>query len=99
MQPKVDERRQWNRTMAMARIGAIPDDGVNRACLTELDRQARRQLITWAKEIDASISIDAAANLWLRRNQAPIQPPHPSSPAATWTRSPTAVASTAYTAS
>jgi N-carbamoyl-L-amino-acid hydrolase len=68
MQPKVDERRQWNRTMAMARIGAIPDDGVNRACLTELDRQARRQLITWAKEIDVSISIDAAANLWLRRN-------------------------------
>jgi N-carbamoyl-L-amino-acid hydrolase len=68
MQPKVDERRQWDRLMAMARIGAIPDDGVNRACLTELDRQARRLLIGWAKEIDVSVSIDAAANLWLRRN-------------------------------
>ncbi len=68
MQPRVKERRQWDRLMAMARIGAIPDDGVNRACLTELDRQARRLLIGWAKEIDASVSIDAAANLWLRRN-------------------------------
>jgi N-carbamoyl-L-amino-acid hydrolase len=68
MQPRVDERRQWDRLMAMARIGAIPDDGVNRACLTELDRQARRLLIDWAKAIGASISIDAAANLWLRRD-------------------------------
>jgi N-carbamoyl-L-amino-acid hydrolase len=68
MQPKVDERRQWDRLMAMARIGAIPDDGVNRACLTELDRQARRLLIGWAKEIGVSVSVDAAANLWLRRD-------------------------------
>ncbi len=63
----VDERRQWDRLMAMARIGAIAGDGVNRACLTELDRTARRLLIAWAKEIGADVSIDAAANLWLRR--------------------------------
>jgi N-carbamoyl-L-amino-acid hydrolase len=63
----VDEQRQWDRLMAMAKIGAIPGDGVNRACLTELDRQARRLLIGWAKEIGATVSVDAAANLWLRR--------------------------------
>jgi N-carbamoyl-L-amino-acid hydrolase len=62
----VDERRQWDRLMAMARIGAIPGDGVNRACLTGLDRQARRLLVAWANEIGASVSVDAAANLWLR---------------------------------
>src|SRR5438094_10367689 len=62
----VDERRQWERLMAMARIGAIPGDGVNRACLTELDRQARRLLIGWAREIGATVSVDDAANLWLR---------------------------------
>jgi beta-ureidopropionase / N-carbamoyl-L-amino-acid hydrolase len=62
----VDERRQWERLMAMARIGAIPGDGVNRACLTELDRQARRLLIGWAHEIGATVSVDEAANLWLR---------------------------------
>jgi len=36
--------------------------------LTELDRVARRLLIGWAGEIGATVSIDAAANLWLRRN-------------------------------
>ena len=66
--PMIDEQRQWNRLMAMARIGAIPGDGVNRACLTELDRQARRLLIGWAREIGAAVSIDAAGNLWLRRD-------------------------------
>jgi beta-ureidopropionase / N-carbamoyl-L-amino-acid hydrolase len=63
----VDERRQWERLMAMAKIGAIPGDGVNRACLTALDREARRLLIAWAAEIGATASVDAAANLWLRR--------------------------------
>ena len=63
----VNEQRQWDRLMAMAQIGAIANNGVNRACLTELDRQARRLLIGWGKEIGATVSIDAAANLWLRR--------------------------------
>ncbi len=45
----VNEQRQWNRLMAMAELGAIPGNGVNRACLTELDRQARRLLIGWAR--------------------------------------------------
>jgi beta-ureidopropionase / N-carbamoyl-L-amino-acid hydrolase len=63
----VSELRQWNRLMAMAKIGAIAGDGVNRACLTELDREARRLLMGWAKEAGALVSVDAAANLWLRR--------------------------------
>ena len=50
----VSEQRQWDRLMAMAKLGAIPGDGVNRACLTELDRQARRLLIGWAKDIGAT---------------------------------------------
>jgi N-carbamoyl-L-amino-acid hydrolase len=54
--------------MAMARIGAIPGDGVNRACLTPLDREARRLLCAWAAEADAAVSVDEAANLWLRRD-------------------------------
>jgi N-carbamoyl-L-amino-acid hydrolase len=64
----VSEQRQWDRLMAMAEIGVIPGNGVNRACLTELDRQARRLLVGWAKEIGVRISVDAAANLWLRRD-------------------------------
>ena len=63
----VSEARQWQRLMDMAAIGAIPGDGVNRACLTPLDRQARRTLIAWAQEAGATVSVDEAANLWLRR--------------------------------
>jgi N-carbamoyl-L-amino-acid hydrolase len=91
----VSEKRQWDRLMAMARLGAIPGDGVNRACLTDLDRQARRLLVGWASEIGATVSLDAAANLWLRREGSD---PRPWSPAATWTPSRTADASTASTA-
>ena len=64
----VSEARQWGRLMEMASFGAIPGDGVNRACLTPLDRAARRRLIGWAQAAGASISIDDAANLWLRRD-------------------------------
>ena len=63
----VNEARQWDRLMAMARLGAIPQDGVNRPCLTPLDREARRLLIGWAAEAGAVASIDAAANLFLHR--------------------------------
>ncbi len=63
----VSEQRQWDRLMAMAQFGAIPGDGVNRACLTKLDRAARRVLVGWAREAGLSVSIDEAANLWLRR--------------------------------
>ncbi len=52
--------------MALAEIGAIPGNGVNRQALTPLDRVARRRVIDWAAEIGASVSIDAANNLWLR---------------------------------
>jgi N-carbamoyl-L-amino-acid hydrolase len=63
----VSEARLWDRLMAMAALGRIPGDGVNRACLTALDREARRLMIGWGREIGASVSIDAADNLWLRR--------------------------------
>ncbi len=62
----VDETRQWDRLMALAKIGAIPGDGVNRQALTALDREARRLVIGWAREAGAEVSVDDAANLWLR---------------------------------
>ncbi|MGG5808096.1 M20 family metallo-hydrolase [Falsiroseomonas sp. CW058] len=73
----VSEARQWDRLMQMAKLGAIPGDGVNRACLTELDRQARRLLISWAKPLGLSVSVDAIGNLFLRhegteRGAAPV---------------------------
>jgi N-carbamoyl-L-amino-acid hydrolase len=63
----VDQDRQWSRLMALARIGAIPGDGVNRQALTALDRAARQLMIGWAEAAGATVTVDAAANLWLRR--------------------------------
>jgi len=66
----VSEARQWDRLMQMARLGAIPGEGVNRACLTDLDRKARRLLIAWAEAIGLQVSVDAIGNLFLRREGA-----------------------------
>ncbi|MXP65775.1 Zn-dependent hydrolase [Roseomonas sp. M0104] len=67
----VDEARHWARLMEMAALGAIPgptpeEPGVNRACLTPLDRAARRKLIGWGAEIGLAASVDAMGNLFLR---------------------------------
>jgi N-carbamoyl-L-amino-acid hydrolase len=63
----VDEARQWGRLMELARLGAIPGDGVNRQALTALDREARRLMIGWAEAAGATVTVDEAANLWMRR--------------------------------
>jgi len=67
----VDEARHWARLMEMAELGAIPgptpeDPGVNRACLTPLDRTARRKLIGWGAEIGLTAAVDEMGNLFLR---------------------------------
>ena len=62
----VDESRQWARLMGMAMLGEIPGDGVDRAALTLLDRQARRLLIEWATEAGLTVSVDEMNNLFLR---------------------------------
>lgn len=62
----VDQNRHWDRLMQMARIGAIPGDGVNRPCLSPLDREARRLLISWATELGLTVSVDPMGNLFLR---------------------------------
>lgn len=66
----VSEARQWDRLMQMAKLGAFRGvdgaEGVNRACLTPLDREARRLLIGWGEAIGLAPSIDALGNLFLR---------------------------------
>ncbi|SHI82541.1 N-carbamoyl-L-amino-acid hydrolase [Roseomonas rosea] len=66
----VDEARQWDRLMQMARLGAITgadgEPGVNRACLTPLDREARRLLISWAQGLGLTVTLDEIGNLFLR---------------------------------
>jgi len=66
----VSESRLWQRLMEMAAIGGFTDEagnhGVNRPCLTPLDRKARRLLVSWAERMGAAVSVDPAGNLFLR---------------------------------
>ena len=63
----VDMARLWARHEQMARIGAIPGNGVNRAAFSPEDIDARRLLIAWARERGFTVSIDAIGNLFIRR--------------------------------
>ena len=64
----VSEARQWQRLMEMAKLGAIAGDGVNRACLTPLDRLARRIFIGWGEALGLTASVDPLGNLFLRHD-------------------------------
>jgi N-carbamoyl-L-amino-acid hydrolase len=73
----VDEKRLWQRHLEMAKIGAIPGNGVNRAALSEEDILARKLLLSWARQRNFAVSVDAIGNLFVRRagsdpNAAPV---------------------------
>jgi N-carbamoyl-L-amino-acid hydrolase len=64
---RVDQDRLWRRHMDMARIGAIPGDGVNRAAFSKEDIAARKLLIAWARARNFGVAMDAIGNLFIRR--------------------------------
>ena len=64
---RVDAARLWQRHVQMARIGAIPGNGVNRAAFSAEDIQARQLLVSWAEARRFSISMDAIGNIFVRR--------------------------------
>lgn len=63
----VDADRLWRRHADMARFGAIPGNGVNRAALSDEDIAARRQLVALGAERGYAAFTDAVGNLFLRR--------------------------------
>ena len=64
---RVDQERLWRRLMEMAKIGAIPDGGVNRAAFSPEDVAARKLLISWARAHGFTVAADAIGNLFIRR--------------------------------
>jgi N-carbamoyl-L-amino-acid hydrolase len=53
--------------MELARIGATAKGGVCRLTLTDLDRQARDQVIEWGRQAGMTITIDRIGNCFMRR--------------------------------
>ena len=64
---RVDEARLWRRHAEMAEIGAIPNNGVNRAAFSAEDIRARRLLLSWAKARSFEVTADAIGNMFVRR--------------------------------
>ncbi len=64
---KIDGNRLRNSLEEMARIGATPGGGVQRLTLTDEDKQARDLFISWLKELDLAITVDAMGNIFGKR--------------------------------
>jgi N-carbamoyl-L-amino-acid hydrolase len=64
---RINGARLWDSLMTLAQIGATPKGGVCRLALTELDRQGRDLVISWAKDAGMTVTIDQIGNGFMRR--------------------------------
>jgi N-carbamoyl-L-amino-acid hydrolase len=62
----VSEQCLWDRLMAVARIGGLPNGGVNRQALTPADTEAKNHIIGWAATQSLKAFQDEAGNLYIR---------------------------------
>ncbi len=72
----VDGKRLWESLMELAKIGGTAKGGVCRLALTDLDRQGRDLVVSWAKAAGMTITIDKIGNVFMRREgKNPKLPP------------------------
>jgi len=64
---RVNGERLWGSLMRMAEIGATPKGGVCRLALTDLDREGRDLIVSWAKQAGCTVSVDQMGNVFMRR--------------------------------
>ena len=64
---RIDGKRLWRSLMELAKIGATPKGGVCRLTLTDLDKQGRDLVLSWAREAGMSVTIDKIGNGFMRR--------------------------------
>src|ERR1700757_714209 len=64
---QVNGERLWASLMELARIGATPKGGVCRLTLTDLDKQGRDLVTSWAREAGMTVTIDKIGNGFMRR--------------------------------
>jgi len=63
----VNGDRLWKSLMELAQIGKTAKGGVCRLTLTDLDKQGRDLVTSWAKEAGMTITIDKIGNVFMRR--------------------------------
>lgn len=64
---RINGDRLWDALMELAKIGATPKGGVKRLCLTDLDKQGRDLVVSWAKQAGMSVTVDQIGNVFMRR--------------------------------
>jgi len=74
---RINGERLWQSLMDLAQIGATPKGGVKRLALTDLDRQGRDLVVSWARDAGLQVTIDQIGNVFMRRpgrnpSRAPI---------------------------
>lgn len=72
---RTNGQRLWSSLEQLATIGGRADGGVQRLALTHEDREARRLVAGWAREIGCSERLDQVGNLFLRREGSDPQRP------------------------
>lgn len=64
---RINGERLWTSLMELAQIGATPKGGVCRLTLTDLDKQGRDLVLSWAREAGMTVTIDKIGNGFMRR--------------------------------
>ena len=64
---RVNGQRLRESLEEMAKIGATKAGGVQRLALSDLDKQARDLFVSWLKELDLQVTVDAMGNIFGRR--------------------------------
>jgi len=73
---RVNGGRLWESLMTLAEIGGTPKGGVARLALTDLDRQGRDLVASWARAAGMSVTVDKIGNVFMRREgRDPALPP------------------------
>ncbi len=65
--PTINPERLWKSLMEMAAVGATPAGGCRRLALSDEDKAGRDLFVEWAKEAGCAITVDAAGNIFARR--------------------------------
>ena len=72
---KINEERLWSMLMRSAEIGAF-NGGLRRIAFTQEDKEMRDQFCQWGRDAGFKVSVDAIANIFIRREgKNPDLPP------------------------
>ncbi|MCA1326500.1 Zn-dependent hydrolase [Herbaspirillum sp. alder98] len=65
---RIDGKRLWDSLMELGQIGGTAKGGVCRLALTDLDRQGRDLVTSWARAEGMSVVVDQIGNIFMRRD-------------------------------